>query len=91
MIDLFYPPQPTTRKGRRVLGLTPAEEVAEYHRPKGRDPIKAKARQARYRARLRLDEARYEKYLEQRRQWHRDNREHALAQMKARRAAKRSA
>jgi hypothetical protein len=85
VIDLFYPPMPTTRHGRVVALLTPADELQPQKRSKGRDPARNKARQARYRAKMQADAVRYARHLEACKAWHQDNREEALAGMKARR------
>lgn len=87
MIDLFFPGHPyIARKGRVVAPLT-LQDATEYARPKGRDPMKARARQARYRARMRADAARYAKKLAQNRAWHQAHREAEIAKMRARRAS----
>lgn len=86
MIDLFFPAGPQAyRHGRLVtpLGGTRPE------RPKGRDPVKAAARRARYRARMRADPARHEKHVQACREWHKANHERSLAMARAWKAAHR--
>lgn len=83
MIDLFYPPGPQAfRKGRVVAHFDDGNQPTKK-RPKGRDPAKGRAKQARYRARMMADPARHEKHIAACKKWHDDNKAYSLAQARA--------
>ena len=89
MIDLFYPAGPMAyRHGRLVTLLTPPQEAPQRTRRKGKDPAKAKARQARYRARMRADAVRHARHIQACRDWYAEHRNEEIARMRERRAAR---
>ena len=88
MIDLFFPPSPQAFRKGRVHRIDSSEPM-DRKRPKGRDPAKAKARQARYRARMRADPVRHAKHVQACKDWHDAHREYSRAQARAWKAAHR--